>query len=65
MADVTLRNVSVVGALDIPIARASVPAGGTFQVSEQVADLLLRQPDNFVRVDPDPAAGTNSEEAAS
>jgi hypothetical protein len=46
-----LRNVSSVGAVDVPIARLSVEAGAEFTVPKPVAAVLLRQAVNFVPVD--------------
>lgn len=49
---VTLKNISPLGALEVPIAHAVVPAGGTFTVPVKIAGILLTQPDNFIEVKP-------------
>jgi hypothetical protein len=49
----TLKNVSPLGAVDLPILGGdSVPAGAEFEVTDEQAELLLDQPDNFKLVTP-------------
>lgn len=42
-----VKNVSPLGALDIPLLGKVVGAGEEFEVPASVADVLLQQPDNF------------------
>ena len=43
----TLKNTSPLGALVIPTLGVEVPAGGTFDCPNDVADSLLEQVGNF------------------
>jgi hypothetical protein len=46
-----LKNVSPRGDLDIPLIRRTVAHGEEFEVTAEVAKLLLDQPENFVKAD--------------
>lgn len=46
----TIKNISPLGALAIPSLRLEIPADGRVELTNEVADLLLAQPDNFVEV---------------
>lgn len=45
-----IRNVSPLGAIEIPELRVEVEAGGVFEAPEPVAKKLLRQTINFAPV---------------
>ena len=46
----TIRNVSPVGDLDVPLLRRVVKAGEELVVTDDQADRLLAQEENFVTV---------------
>jgi hypothetical protein len=46
-----LKNISPLGALDVPLLHTIVEADQTFDVSEDQARVLLQQPDNYAPVD--------------
>lgn len=51
----TIKNISPLGDLDVPLLDRVVEAGEEVDVSAEDAKLLLAQPDNFVKADkPDP-----------
>lgn len=43
-----IKNVSPVGALDVPLIGRTVEAGEVVEVSAEAAALLTAQPDNFL-----------------
>ena len=53
---VTIRNVSPLGALDIPALGLVIDADAIFTVPDDVAAALLEQPSNFVAVQDIPAS---------
>ncbi|MEE2568603.1 hypothetical protein V1638_04225 [Pseudarthrobacter sp. J64] len=46
-----LKNISPLGALDVPLLRAVVDAGEVIDVRPDHARILLQQPDNFAPTD--------------
>ena len=57
-----LKNTSPLGALDIPLLGRIVEAGETFEITGEDAENLLRQGDNFERVDkPKPRTDSTKE----
>lgn len=42
-----IRNVSPFGDLDVPLLGRVVASGETVEVTEEQAELLLQQPDNY------------------
>lgn len=64
----TLRNISPLGALDVPLLGRTVDAGDTFEASGEAAVRLLEQPDVFEEVEPTSQGqrqGTNNEKGTS
>ena len=57
-----LKNVSPIGALEIPLIGRVVEANEEFEVPSGVADALLQQPDNFQPVTKSKKSTTNSSE---
>ena len=58
-----LKNVSPIGALDIPLVGKVVEANEEFEVPSDVAEVLLGQPDNFQAVTKSKKSTTNASEA--
>lgn len=58
----TIKNVSPVGALDIPLIGRVVEADEEFEVPASVAEVLLGQPDNFQSVSKSKKPANNSSE---
>lgn len=58
-----VKNVSPVGALDIPLIGRVVEANEEFEVPSDVAEALLQQPDNFQPVAKSKKSTTNASEA--
>ncbi|NHF62235.1 hypothetical protein [Microcella pacifica] len=58
------RNVSPIGALDIPALGRIVQAGEVFEVTKQTEDFFDAQPGNFARV-AEPKKGKSAKPAAS
>lgn len=46
-----LKNISPLGALDVPLLRRVVDAGEVFETTEEQARVLLLQPDNYQPAD--------------
>lgn len=46
-----LKNISPLGALDVPLLRRVVDAGEVFETTEDQARVLLLQPDNYQPTD--------------
>lgn len=46
-----LKNISPLGALDVPLLRTVVEADQVFDVTEDQARTLLQQPDNYAPAD--------------
>lgn len=45
-----IKNVCPMGEVDVPLLGRELAAGEEFEVTEEVAALLLAQPDNFIAV---------------
>jgi len=54
MSDVTLKNTSPLGDIQIPLLRIEVKAGATFTVPADVAEGLLEQTGNYELVNRKP-----------
>lgn len=46
-----LKNISPLGALDVPLLRTVVEAGQVFEVADEQARVLLHQPGNYEPAD--------------
>ena len=55
------KNVSPLGDLDIP-GVGIVPAGHQFEVSGDLAESFLKQPENFTRVDKPKSRSTEADD---
>lgn len=61
------RNISPLGALDVPALGTIIDAGEVFEVSEEIAALLAEQPEHYEPADGQPlgAPQTSAEKAES
>ena len=58
----TIRNVSPIGDLDVPLLRCIVRAGEEIEVTKDQADALLAQPSNWQPVKKRTGTGAPTEE---
>jgi len=47
-----IRNINPLGEVEVPLQRRILAAGEEFEVSDEIAERLLDQPDNYQLVTP-------------
>lgn len=59
----TLKNINPVGAVDLPLIGQTLDRDATFDVTDEQAELLLQQVDNYELVGAKPKKSTASTDA--